>query len=63
MKCLNDCLIVIIALGNDMRYHEVTVLYHVSALTLNSKEQCSLSEFEDVHGTFMMERLRMDRVW
>lgn len=52
MKCLNDCLIVIIALGNDMRYHEVTVLYHASALTLNSKEQCSLSEFEDVHGTF-----------
>lgn len=58
MKCLNDHLIVTIALGNDMRYHEVTVLYHASALTLNSKEQCSLSEFEDVHG-----RSRMDRVW
>lgn len=52
MKCLNDHLIVIIALGNEMRYHEVIVLYHASVLTLNSKAGCSLSEFEDVHETF-----------
>lgn len=52
MRCLNDHPIVIVALGNEKkRYYIVMVTYQQSVLSFNSKEQCSLSEFEMVRGT------------